>query len=129
MEIKPKNDFPAHSNTFSGYTPSSPTQLYTTIALSKGYHFQKKKRKRKKNADFFQKNAHITQNGPRESPSRLGIRVKDLTKIRNCGKFHHYRNCSSQGKNFQSITSASMKWLFSGVFFWGVLIPLNTIQF
>ena len=106
-------------------TPPQALHSSHTIALSKGYHFQqkKKKKKRKKNADFFQKNAHITQNGPRESPSRLGIRVKDLTKIRNCGKFHHYRNCSSQGKNFQSITSASTKWLFSGFFILGPYSP------
>ena len=118
-------------------TPLQALHSSDTIALSKGIIFNKKKQKKKQTKKtkktetkcrFFPKNAGITQNGPRKRPSRLGIRVKDLTKIRHCGKFHHYRNCSSQGKNFQSTTSASMKWLFSG-FFFQVPAPLNTIQF
>ena len=43
-----------------------------------------------------------TQNRPRKSQSRLGIRVKDLTKIRNRSESHHYKNSGCQGKNFQS---------------------------
>ena len=105
-------------------TPPQALHSSHTTVLSKGIIFPKK---RKKNADFFQKHADIskikrvlvlkvyflklrmcvhththTQSRPRKSPSSLGIRVKDLTKIRNRGKFHHYRKCGCQGKNFQS---------------------------
>ena len=49
-------------------------------------------------------NTHTLSKWPPKSSCRLEIRVKDLTKMHNCSKFHQYRNGGCQGKNFQNFT-------------------------